>query len=62
MVIACVSCIFLLAAAWMACCALRTDGGVDEDRDDESEPEDKDVFKDDYDLDDFEEEEIIPNF
>ena len=62
MVLACVSCIFLLAAAWMACCALRTDGGVDEDRDDESEPEDKDVFKDDYDLDDFEEEEIIPNF
>ena len=62
MVLACISCIFLLVAAWMACCALRTDGGVDDDKDDESEPEDKDVFKDDYDLDDFEEEEIIPNF
>lgn len=61
MVLACVSCIFLLAAAWFACCALRTDGEIDEGKEDESEGE-KDVFKDDYDLDDFEEEEIIPNF
>jgi hypothetical protein len=62
MVFACISCVFLLLAAWSACCALRTDGGVDEDKDDDNSEDEKDVFKDDYDLDDFEEEEIIPNF
>ena len=61
LVLATLCCVFMMIAAWCACCALRSDGNYEEQSLEDSE-EAKDVYNDDFDMQDFEEAEIIPNF
>lgn len=60
LVISTLCCVFMLASAWFAFCALRSEGNYEEPSFESDDG--KDVYKDDFDMQDFEEEEIIPNF
>ena len=62
LVLGTVCCLFMLAAAWCACCALRSDSEEHEPSiEAESEKGEKEKLNDEG-IDDFEEDELIPNF